>query len=31
MLAKYYYHQEHTYCYQGSYKNTMFEQKLMEK
>ena len=31
ILTKYYNHQEHTYCYLESYKNTMLEQKLMEK
>ena len=31
ILTKYYNHQEHTYCYLGSYKNTMLEQKLMEQ
>ena len=31
ILAKYYNHQEHTYCYLGSYKNTMLEQILLEQ
>ena len=31
ILKKYYNHQEHTYCYLESYKNTMLEQKLMEQ
>ena len=31
ILTKYYNHQDHTYCYLRSYKNTMVEQKLMEK
>ena len=31
ILKKYYNHQEHTYCYLGSCKNTMLEQKLMEQ
>ena len=31
ILAIYNSHQEHTYCYLGSYKNTIFEQKIMEK
>ena len=31
ILTKYYNHQEHRYCYLGSYENIMFEQKLMEK
>ena len=31
ILTKYYNHQEHTSCYLGDYKNTMLEQKLMEK
>ena len=31
ILTKYYNQQEYTYCYLGSYKNTMLEQKLMEQ
>ena len=29
-LTKYYNHQEHTYCYLGSYKSQVLEQKLMK-
>ena len=31
ILTKHYNHQEHPYCYLVSYKNTMLEQKIMEK
>ena len=31
ILTKYYDHQENTYCYLGSYKYAMLEQKLMEQ
>ena len=31
ILTKYYNHQESTYCYLGGYKNTMVEQKLLER